>query len=223
VSKRLDALLAATTTHDCAEEVAMSYEAFMTAHATETLLPFEQPFVQDQCPPQHQNYTPFYIPAADLRLLYVVLAHSDGAQVVRLIRSLQDGDMAQFVVHIDGKVRTSVASSRCFHPPHHSRLPETAPPTRLLTPPSPQVAVPKELVDYAGRTPNVYLMKEGRVNVTWGGFSVVQATLNAIQFAFFLSLRFDRVINLSGTTYPLATPLQIRETLAQHPLQEQLM
>eukprot|EP00952_Eustigmatos_sp_NYUAD-ZCMA_P001101 4834-Eustigmatos_ZCMA.PRE.1 len=54
-------------------------------------------------------------------------------------------------------------------------------------------------------------MTEGRVNVTWGAFSVVQATLNAMGYAFFLDLSFHRVINLSGTTYSLATPQRIRE------------
>ncbi len=221
---RLAVILNNTQSVACAEEVSLAYEAFLTAHMTETLLPFESPFVQTQCPMPGKNTTAsqgdgadndtlaipkIFKTAEDLRLLYVITAHRDLEQVVRLIEALQDDpeDMStcppsttgtenscvrsHFVVHVDGKL---------------GPLPADLP---LLT--------------YASMTPNVYVMREGRVNVSWGGFSVVQATLNAISYGFYLNLPFDRVINLSGATYPMATPRQIRSTLAQHPVNDQLM
>ncbi len=208
---RLATLLDATETSECAEEVALSYEAFLTAHMTETLLPFESPFAKSLCPrPEEPTEIPEVYAAPDaLKLLYVISAHRDLDQVVRLIQALQDdpdddgcgGGLGSrkaddcvrnhFVVHVDGKVGA-------------------------LDPDS-------ALLQYAAVAPNVYVMREGRVNVSWGGFSVVQATLNAMSYGFYLDLPFDRVINLSGATYPLATPRQIRATLAQHPINEQLM
>ena len=203
MTTRLAGLLNETQTPACAEEVALSFEAFLSGHLTETLLPFESPFVQNQCPqepPLELMEEPRYKAPSELRLLYLVLAHKDFEQVERLIRALQegedgegqerkDGPMSHFVVHVDGKV-----------------------------------PLPAALLDYAAMTPNVHVMAaEGRVNVSWGGFSVVQATLNAMAYGFHLGLPFDRVINLSGATYPVATPAAIRRTLAQHPLHEQLM
>lgn len=221
---RLAVILNNTQSAACAEEVTLAYEAFLTAHMTETLLPFESPFVQNQCPMPGRSSTAspgdgaenntlaipeIFKTAEDLRLLYVITAHRDLEQVVRLIEALQDDPedrsicppsttgtinscvRSHFVVHVDGKL---------------GPLPDDLP---LLT--------------YASKTPNVYVMREGRVNVSWGGFSVVQATLNAISYGFYLNLPFDRVINLSGATYPMATPRQIRSTLAQHPVNVQLM
>ncbi|TFJ83915.1 hypothetical protein NSK_005012 [Nannochloropsis salina CCMP1776] len=220
---RLAAMLSKTHSVECAEEVTLAYEAFLTAHITETLLPFESTFVKNQCPrPDGNNtgvasndtYGPSIVhklkEADDLHILYIITAHRDLDQVVRLIKALQDDaediraclltksgasasscERNHFVVHIDGK---------------EGPLPANLP---LLT--------------YASTSSNVYVMQEGRVNVSWGGFSVVKATLNAISYGFYLKLPFDRVINLSGATYPLATPRQIRATLAQHPLNEQLM
>lgn len=218
MTTRLAGLLNGTRTPACAEEVALSFEAFVSGHLTETLLPFESPFVQNQCPqdpPRElmEEGAPLKAPA-DLRLLYLILAHQDFEQVVRLIRALQDEDItdgeaaaaaaagaatakagepkSHFVVHVDGKV--------------------------------PLLPAARALLDYAALTPNVHVMTaEGRVNVSWGGFSVVQATLNAMAYGFHLGLPFDRVINLSGATYPVATPAAIRRTLARHALHEQLL
>jgi hypothetical protein len=207
MTTRLATLLNGTQTLACAEEVALSFEAFMSGHLTETLLPFESPFVKNQCPPEPPAdlvAQPSHKPAEEQTLLYVILAHKDFDQVVRLIKALQESGAdsehpaaaaeaseaprSHFVVHVDGKV-----------------------------------ALPEALLAYAAAAPNVYVMAEGRVNVSWGGFSVVQATLNAMAYGFYLGLPFDRVINLSGATYPVATPAAIRQTLAQHPLHEQLM
>lgn len=186
--KRFDELLNATVTPACADEVAISYEAFITAHVTETLLPFEGKFVENKCPLEPAARDKVYPDPEELRLLYVLLVHRDASQTMRLIRSLQDGDRSHFVVHVDGKV-----------------------------------PIPIELEAYANKSTNVFVMREGRVNVTWGGFSVVQATLNAMSYGFFLGLKFDRIINLSGTTYPLATPREIRAMLSRFATDDELM
>lgn len=67
-----------------------------------------------------------------------------------------------------------------------------------------------------------------RVRVTWGGFSMVNATLQALQYAFGLlenddgplsePLNFHKVIHLASTSYPLASNTEIRHRLASFPL-----
>ena len=52
---------------------------------------------------------------------------------------------------------------------------------------------------------NVHVMPDAlRRNISWGGFEMVQATLNGMRYATEeLGLDYDWIINLSGSTYPL--------------------
>jgi Core-2/I-Branching enzyme len=63
-----------------------------------------------------------------------------------------------------------------------------------------------------------------RVRVNWGGFSMVNATLQTFHYAFGLTsqtnsnpLVFDKVVHLSSSSYPLASNPEIRHTLAAFP------
>ena len=76
----------------------------------------------------------------------------------------------------------------------------------------------EDLAQFAATRTNVYMMESGRQNISWGGFNIVQATLNGLQHALVtLQLDFDWIINLSGYTYPLVSNHEIREELARHP------
>ena len=55
-----------------------------------------------------------------------------------------------------------------------------------------------------------------RLDVAWGGFNVVQATLNAVALALEKELPFNWLWILSGTTYPIASNDDIRARLASH-------
>lgn len=112
VAHRFDELLNATVTPECTDEVAISFEAFITAHVTETLLPFESPFVKNMCPPNKVAQDLVYPDPEDIRILYVMLMHNNANQTIRIIKSLQDGDRSHFVVHVDGKVALSSSSKR---------------------------------------------------------------------------------------------------------------
>mmetsp|Transcript_40682 Transcript_40682/g.53574 ORF Transcript_40682/g.53574 Transcript_40682/m.53574 type:complete len:647 (-) Transcript_40682:215-2155(-) len=71
-----------------------------------------------------------------------------------------------------------------------------------------------ELLAFAQRTSNVYVMEEDRVSVSWGGFNVVQATINAMKYVWVNEIPFDWLSNLSGYTYPLASIDIFRQGLA---------
>ena len=55
-----------------------------------------------------------------------------------------------------------------------------------------------------------------RVDVAWGGFNVVQASLNAVTLAMQREIPFHWLWILSGTTYPIASNDSIRAKLASH-------
>ena len=88
------------------------------------------------------------------------------------------------------------------------------------------------LVNYAASRTDVHIVPDPyRVRVNWGGFSMVNATLQAIRYAFALdtyhvipgekprrALMFHKLIHLSSSTYPIASNPEIRHTLSLYPL-----
>ncbi|CAN0092923.1 unnamed protein product, partial [Hapterophycus canaliculatus] len=63
---------------------------------------------------------------------------------------------------------------------------------------------------------NVIVMEEGRLDVAWGGFNVVQASLNAVALALEREIPFHWLWILSGTTYPVVSNDAIRHKLSSH-------
>jgi hypothetical protein len=78
--------------------------------------------------------------------------------------------------------------------------------------------------DFVSLVPDPY-----RVSITWGGFSMVNATMQILQHAFGLlqdeqgealskAFDFHKVVHLASTSYPLASNTEIRHQLAAFPL-----
>ena len=63
--------------------------------------------------------------------------------------------------------------------------------------------------------PNVYLIKK-RVFVNWGGYSIVQATVNLCKEVIGTGIAFDYVNLLSGQDYPIKSHEQIHQFLADN-------
>lgn len=65
-----------------------------------------------------------------------------------------------------------------------------------------------------------------RVRVNWGGFSMVNATMQTLRYAFGLDgssnlagpLTFHRFVHMAATSYPIASNTEIRRRLASYPL-----
>lgn len=85
------------------------------------------------------------------------------------------------------------------------------------------------LMDYYKDHPQVHICPDAyRVSVNWGGFSIVQATLNTIKYAFGIgrpgtAFDFHKVISIASTTYPLVSNSAIRKKIASYPLDMNLM
>lgn len=65
--------------------------------------------------------------------------------------------------------------------------------------------------DYVIQYPNVYILES--MNIVSGGFSMIQAELNAMEFLLNTSKKWDYLINLSGEDLPLRSQQIIRQFL----------
>jgi hypothetical protein len=78
-----------------------------------------------------------------------------------------------------------------------------------------------DVYDYLTQTlaqrANIQLVSQGREMISWGGFSIVNATLTAIKQAWRAGVHFDYMVDISGTTYPLKSNGFIRKSLAAAP------
>ncbi|KAJ8602834.1 hypothetical protein CTAYLR_002629 [Chrysophaeum taylorii] len=179
--KKLRSLLADTESFECRELVKARYSEVYSRVLKEDWLPFESHTFKSECPMGSENPKSEGIPAAEIRLCYVLLVHEEPEQAKRLISTLQEEDERHsFVVHVDLKAHETYAELKRW-----SR-------SRVL------------------------VMESGRANVTWGGFNVVRATLNAMDSAL-EAFEFDWIVTVSGYTYPLVSNAQIRATLAKYP------
>lgn len=71
--------------------------------------------------------------------------------------------------------------------------------------------VTEEIQLYISQFPNVYILES--LNIVSGGFSMIQAELNAMEFLLNASLEWDYFINLSGEDHPLKSQQIIRKFL----------
>ena len=79
--------------------------------------------------------------------------------------------------------------------------------------------------DYMHLIPHPY-----RCRVNWGGFSMVNATMQILKYSFGLDpslndlpIDFHKFVHMSSTSYPLASNTKIRQTLASFPLDANLL
>lgn len=82
------------------------------------------------------------------------------------------------------------------------------------------------LVRYSLDRPHVHILTK-RVRVNWGGFTMVQAMLEMLHYAFNIKdhysrqrdpLDFHKVVHLSSTSYPIASKQGIRRKLSEFPV-----
>jgi hypothetical protein len=71
-----------------------------------------------------------------------------------------------------------------------------------------------DIKDFLTDFPSTYILESE--NVVWGGYSMVQAELNGMNYLLKLNLVWDFFINLSGQDYPLKSQKIIREYLTKN-------
>ena len=81
-----------------------------------------------------------------------------------------------------------------------------------------------QLKQYAQHKDYVHVLDHPqRVRVNWGGFSMVNATLQMLHYTLEHNLPFDKWIHLASTNYPLASNAKIRNVMAQYPVDANLL
>ncbi|KPE49103.1 beta-1,6-N-acetylglucosaminyltransferase [Chryseobacterium indologenes] len=71
--------------------------------------------------------------------------------------------------------------------------------------------ITEEILIFLVQFPNVYILES--MNIVSGGFSMIQAELNAMEYLLNVSQEWDYFINLSGEDYPLKSQNIIRQFL----------
>lgn len=110
-----------------------------------------------------------------MKKAYLILAHKNLAQLVRLLDRLDDGN-SSFFVHIDLKVPLN------------------------------------EIENILSERTNVTLVK--RISTEWGGFSLAEATLNAMRAVRNSRIEFNAISLLSGQDYPIKNNPEIDSVLS---------
>lgn len=72
----------------------------------------------------------------------------------------------------------------------------------------------EEVKDFLKEYPNVHILKSEKV--VWGGYSMVQAELDGMNYLLTMSEKWDYFINLSGQDYPLKSQKIINEFLSKN-------
>lgn len=72
----------------------------------------------------------------------------------------------------------------------------------------------EEVKDFLNEYPNVHILKSEKV--VWGGYSMVQAELDGMNYLLSMSEQWDYFINLSGQDYPLKSQKIIKEFLTKN-------
>jgi hypothetical protein len=82
----------------------------------------------------------------------------------------------------------------------------------------------QQLIDFAANKSYVHILGDSqRVRINWGGFSMVNATMQILRYAFAVEgndkpLIFHKFVHLASTSYPLASNTEIRNRLSDYPL-----
>ncbi len=203
-------------TEECKKKIESEFMKMMATFSEERAQPFEDVFFHSQCEGAYKKYKPMLPlgmktppraprinPATalpnnatikspeDISILYIVLIHDHADFAERLLRTL-DEPQHTFVVHVDLKAKQVYDSLVAFQ------------------------AQAKQKQQLRGKL-HILSNEQGRENGAWGGFTLVNATLNSMKFAIKESIQFDYMVHLSGTTYPLVDNFSIRTALSQNP------
>ncbi|KAG5189451.1 core-2/I-branching enzyme-domain-containing protein, partial [Tribonema minus] len=115
---RLEGLLANTNTQSCRDKVTKAFQEYMIAVLQEQPLPLERHRFESQCKAgaHSQGGGASKVGARGspetVRFLYLILAHAQPQQVLRLIDALDEpGQPHSFVVHVDAKADAAVQTA----------------------------------------------------------------------------------------------------------------
>ncbi len=198
-------------TDNCRRQIEFEYMKYMRSLSEERPFPFEEIYFHTQCasasekqekpllavgmknPPNRPNLPPHlpntatYKDPKDISILYVLLMHDNIEFAQKLILALDEPNHT-YIIHVDYKAQD----------------------------------IYNDMITFRKNTQlqgDLHILEDsqGRETGAWGGFSLVNSTLNAMRYAVNDGITFDYMIDISGTTYPLVNNKAIRTELSKKP------
>lgn len=81
-----------------------------------------------------------------------------------------------------------------------------------------------KLVEYASKKDRIVVLDHRhRVRVNWGGFSMVNATLQILNYIDANEINFTHFVHMASTSYPIVSNQRIRNTLSEYPVDANFM
>jgi hypothetical protein len=216
--ERLTRLFTKAKTPECRAKIAEHFTYFVNAFGTEQALPFSDMTFPNTCPEpvydwgnlpegmhigmvQNRSYQPFR--DNETEHLYI-----DDPDNLKLLYAILTHDSPESTIRL---------IEQLYEPGHvfviHVDGKEASSETY------------QRLADYAASRHHVHVLgNERRVRINWGGFSMVNATLQILKYAFAINepdrqpLEFDKFYHVASTSYPLASNFEIRRKIASFPL-----
>lgn len=227
LKNRISGIFSKATSSLCRAKIAKHFSYFINSIGNETSggAPFSNFKIKNTCP--ESNFTKSDVlhdwrkqmsrtwqPPRDeaeyidhyenLILLYGILMHGDVGGTLRLIEALDDGDVYDSKNIFVVHVDGKEENDKSYI----------------------------QLMEYAKNRTNVHIVSnENRVSVNWGGYSMVNATIQILRYSFGIhdhershsALFFHKFILLSATHYPIKSNSEIREKLSQYPIDANFM
>jgi hypothetical protein len=216
--ERMSSIFAKTKTAECRLKIAQHFGYFINAIGLEESLPFTDVEFTNECgedvyiwkdlpetmnPGDIQNRT--YNPTRSNETDYV----NDPADLTLCFAIMAHDNPSATIrlmeaLYEQGHVFIVHVDGKAIHDGTHARL-----------------------VEYSATHPHVHVLEHPyRVRVNWGGFSMVNATLQMLRYAFAIDnhgsrnnpLEFHKFVHLASSSYPLASNSEIRHRLASFPL-----
>ena len=231
MKQRLERMFENTETAGCRALITEHMARFVNSIALEVTVPYSdfEYELENSCPDPIYNFdklpddisvddvmgrtydatTATYVSHPDqLKILYVILAHDNADRVIRLINTLQIED---------GDGHDIASPSFIIHIDKKEKSNETF----------------MKLSKLYENVENVYILPDNlRVSINWGGFNMVQATLNCLKFIFCIDkaycsddggvIAFDKLVHLASTSYPIKSNSYIRNKISEFPLEANL-
>ena len=81
-----------------------------------------------------------------------------------------------------------------------------------------------KLKEYSSKNDRIMVLDDPyRVRVNWGGFSMVNATLQILNYIDRNDINFTHFVHMASTSYPIVSNQRIRNTLAEYPVDANFM
>lgn len=212
LQERLAKLFMQTKTPECREKIASHLGYYLNAIGKEESLPFSDVQFENECP------EPIYmwkdLPEDMHPGMLQNREYQPPRNETRYIDDPKDLMLCYGILTHDDPVATIRLMDVLYEPGHsfvvHVDAKEEYEPTF------------QAIADYASSREYVHVI-DNRVRVNWGGYSMVEATLKMLRYAFAVEgshdpLVFHKFVHISSSSYPLASNTEIRHRLSAYPL-----